>query len=90
MQALIRKAYTLQCITKDQYRRLFTRFSQLGYRLREPNPIAPEDPTVLRNIIAVQMRENGLAISDLARVACSSERDLRERFLGHHLRMVST
>lgn len=89
MAALTRRAYTLNCISRDQYRRIFTRFSQKHWRLQEPNPIPSEEPTVVRDIIHTHTLVNGLTLSELALLAQCSEHELRERFMDGGLRLVS-
>jgi hypothetical protein len=43
--------------------------SSLGYRTVEPNPIAPEEPSLLRRILEVQQVENGYSIDELIQMA---------------------
>lgn len=69
MAALIRRAYDLSQITERQYRRFFTQLSKLGYRLNEPYPIPPEEPTVMRSVIEFQRTQHHYSATELSRVA---------------------
>jgi len=69
MQMLIMRAKNLGCIKLDRYRRLFTELSAAGYRRAEPLPIAPEEPTLLRQLVEFHMDEHGYTIEQLANMA---------------------
>jgi Zn-dependent peptidase ImmA (M78 family)/transcriptional regulator with XRE-family HTH domain len=66
MAALAKRAYDLEAITDRQYRRLMMRLSQLGYRLREPIDIAPEEPNVFRELLDLHYKALGFTRSQLA------------------------
>lgn len=68
MQALIYRAYRLNQISESKYRRLFTQLSKLGYRTREPNPIAREEAENLRRLIDMHLNENNMSLADLSSI----------------------
>lgn len=90
MAALIRRAYTLFVISQRQYERLIQRL-RMRYGLTEPNPLAPEEPTIIADALAVHRDEHGLTIADLARHCRLLEADFRDLFIPHgNLRLVMT
>jgi Zn-dependent peptidase ImmA (M78 family)/transcriptional regulator with XRE-family HTH domain len=66
MAALAKRAHELDAISERQYRRLAMRLSQLGYRLREPIEIEPEQPTIFRQLLDLHYDHLGYSASDLA------------------------
>jgi hypothetical protein len=66
MAALIKRAYDLGRMGQPQYRKLFSQLSALGYRTNEPIPIPIEEPTVLRELLAVHRGPLGYTDADLA------------------------
>lgn len=66
MQALIYRAHELRQITKSQYTSLFTQISRHGFRTHEPNPLTPETPNILRNLIEVHLRQHQYTIPELS------------------------
>jgi Zn-dependent peptidase ImmA (M78 family)/transcriptional regulator with XRE-family HTH domain len=81
MQALIRRACTLKRITKRKEQLLFTQMSKLHLRKREPNPIAPEQPTILRDLIEVHTNHLRLGIPEICRIVKSEEQHFRRLFI---------
>lgn len=69
MQALIKRASDLGRITERHARTLFSVMSRSGWRLREPVQIEQDQPTVLRDVLMVHMRDHGYSVADLARAA---------------------
>lgn len=76
MQALVRRAYDLGCITKSTYSSWFQTFSRLGYRRSEPNPIDNEKPSLLKEVLDVHIEDLGYTKDDLCKVLCWSKKDL--------------
>lgn len=66
MAALIKHAYDLRRISQVQYHKLFSQLSALGYRMNEPLPIPVEEPTVLRELLAIHRTSLGYTDADLA------------------------
>ena len=66
MQAIIYRAHKLKHITSSQYQRFFAQISSSGYRISEPNPITPENPSTLKSLIDVHFREHKFTISELS------------------------
>lgn len=81
MAALIRRARDLRKITEQQYRGLFIRLGQLGYRKREPNPIAAEEPTIVARLLEVYFRESGLNVEQLSDMLCWPKEEFIPRYL---------
>jgi Zn-dependent peptidase ImmA (M78 family) len=52
MAAIIMRAVQLGCITERKSRSLFTSLSAQGYKRNEPFPIDPEEPYLVRNLVA--------------------------------------
>jgi Zn-dependent peptidase ImmA (M78 family) len=92
IQALFRRAKDVGKMTDRRYISLCAYISKLGYRKIEPVTIAPEEPTVLRNLIRFHREEHGFSVSDLGKLMLISEQELREQFLDEGacpLRVVS-
>jgi len=81
MQAIIQRAYDLGHLTDRQRKSFFTRLSQLGYRRREPNPLATEEPTVPRQLVEFHQAEHGYSVQNLAAVAYAMEPEFRTIYL---------
>ena len=58
------------------YQRIFTQFSKMGWRKREPVPLPPEEPRLLRKIVEAHLQHARL--SDLASMLNTSEDRLAE------------
>jgi Zn-dependent peptidase ImmA (M78 family)/plasmid maintenance system antidote protein VapI len=93
MQALIRRAYQVGAITERQQRSFFMRMSQMGYRKSEPFPFPQEEPTLLKQVLAVHLGEHGYTPTELSRAAFMLEDEFRATYLGgeqsRHLHAVS-
>jgi Zn-dependent peptidase ImmA (M78 family)/DNA-binding XRE family transcriptional regulator len=89
MAALVRRAYDLDQISYRQYRRLFTRLGQLGYRINEPGSLPREEPSVLSEAIKVHLNEHGYSVAELARAAGVHEHEFRALFLPEEHRHLS-
>jgi Zn-dependent peptidase ImmA (M78 family)/transcriptional regulator with XRE-family HTH domain len=92
MAAIIKRGYDLEQITNRQYRRLFMRLGQLGYRINEPGQLPREEPSVLNEAIHVHLRDHGYSVNELARSAGVHEHEFRMLFLpeeGQRLKLVS-
>ena len=79
--ALLRRARDLDLIRESQYRRLFTRYSVLGYRHGEPVPVSVEQPSLMRRVLQVHFEEHGYTAADLAKLALAEEQEFTEMFL---------
>jgi Zn-dependent peptidase ImmA (M78 family)/transcriptional regulator with XRE-family HTH domain len=90
MAALIKRASDLGKIGESYYRKLYTQLSKLGYRLNEPAPIPDEEPTVLRDIIEVHLRDHNYSIAELSRALVSNEQEFISQYLPErqHFRLV--
>jgi Zn-dependent peptidase ImmA (M78 family) len=77
MQALIRRARDLERITENQYRYLCTQISKEGYRTNEPEPIPPEQPSVVPDLITTYQQHYGYTIAQLSAMVHSHEDHFR-------------
>jgi len=89
MAALIRRAYDLHRIPESRYRRLFTHLSAAGYRRREPFPLPPEEPTMIRRLVQMHRVELGYSAAELARLLDLHEHELSTQYFPEqtHLRI---
>jgi Zn-dependent peptidase ImmA (M78 family)/transcriptional regulator with XRE-family HTH domain len=81
MAALIYRARQLNLIGESYYRKLFTQMSRLGFRRDEPNPVAIEEPTVLRDMIDVHLNDLGYSEIDLCKLMACNDAEFRFRYL---------
>ncbi len=79
--SLIVRAHQLRQITKDDYRGLFKQMNYMGYRKREPFPLATEEPRAIRAVLNAYLTDNGLSVAELSRLAGVYENDFRSRFV---------
>jgi len=75
MQAIIYHAKQLKKITERQYRSLFTRLSEAGYRKNEPMPLPMEEPTIASQLVAIHRQTFGYSDADLAKLLFHREPD---------------
>jgi hypothetical protein len=66
MAAIIKRAWDVGSITERKYRSLFTGLGAQGYRLNEPFPITPEEPQLIKHLVAYHRNELGYDDFDLA------------------------
>lgn len=81
MQAIIRRARDTGKISQSKYQSLCVRISQLGYRKIEPNPIEPEPPKILRQIVEMYLNERKYSIAELSAATLCEEQEFRDAFL---------
>ncbi len=90
MAALVRRAHDLGQITQRQYQRFVIRLRD-QYKYVEPNPLTPEEPTVISDAINVHRNVHGYSLSEVWRLAKLHERDFRESFMPKtSLRLITT
>ncbi|MBK7143595.1 MAG: ImmA/IrrE family metallo-endopeptidase [bacterium] len=82
MQAIIYRAYHLGEISESKYRRLFTDIGRMGYRLREPTPIDPEEATTLQRLAKLHLEDQRYSLKELCGLLDISEVELKRDFLG--------
>lgn len=75
MAALIMRAAQLGAISDMAKRSLFTRLSQLGYRLHEPVEIPRESPSLFRQVIEVHVQKLGYSENELVELLKMSVED---------------
>jgi Zn-dependent peptidase ImmA (M78 family) len=81
MAALIRRARTLKKITEVQYRQMFIRLGELGYRRKEPFSIDPEEATIFPRMIDAYLHEGAFTVADLATLLCWPDDELVKKYL---------
>jgi Zn-dependent peptidase ImmA (M78 family)/transcriptional regulator with XRE-family HTH domain len=79
--AIIKRAFDLGCMSSQRYTSLFKRYTQLGFRQNEPNPIANEYPQLVKSLVGEILNESGLLISDAAKMLHLYEDEFRQRYL---------
>jgi Zn-dependent peptidase ImmA (M78 family) len=91
MAAIVKHAYSIEAITYNQYRRLNTVLSQMGYRTKEPHPLPPEEPSTIARIIELHLAQRGYTVAQLSELATATEKEFRAQFLNQrqHLRVVT-
>jgi Zn-dependent peptidase ImmA (M78 family)/DNA-binding XRE family transcriptional regulator len=80
MAALIKRAFDVGEITERHYRTLFTQISKHGWRVNEPVEIATEEPSVLRDMLAVHFRELRLSGAEICEMLATNERTFAELY----------
>ncbi|MGO9597636.1 MAG: helix-turn-helix domain-containing protein [Isosphaeraceae bacterium] len=91
MQALIRRAHTLELISERQQRTFFMTMSSNGWRKREPVDIPAEEPSVVKSLVDVHLRDYAYSIAELCEAIRASQEDFRRDYLDRtkpDLRMV--
>lgn len=81
MQALIERAYRLGTLSDRQRRSFYTRLSQMGYRKREPHPLAAEEPRLIGRIVQHHQQQNGYTADELAAAVHLLPHEFRRRFM---------
>lgn len=78
MAAILKTASDLNCIADGSARYLWIQLSQRGYRKREPAELdlAPEPPTLLREIFDFYRKDLGYSLNDLANLLVARPEDL--------------
>jgi Zn-dependent peptidase ImmA (M78 family)/predicted transcriptional regulator len=88
MQALIRRAYSLDVISERQYRLLFTRIGKMGFRTSEPYPLPGEEPDTIRALIDVHRHEHGYSVPEMSRITILYPAEFEREYLPRTIRVV--
>lgn len=80
LSAVVKRADTLGVISERQARSLWQMLNARGFKDREPSPIEPEEPTLLRSAIDLHQQEHRYAASELAAVAMVAEDEFQALF----------
>lgn len=80
MGALIRRARDTGAIDEGRYRSLNVQISQRGWRQVEPAPIVRDEPSVLRDLIRVQLEDHQFSSQELADIVGLAEEEFRVRY----------
>jgi Zn-dependent peptidase ImmA (M78 family)/transcriptional regulator with XRE-family HTH domain len=91
IQSLIYRAHEIGTISDRTYRYMFQTLASRGWRKSEPDPIAPERPTLMRDTLAVHREQHECTIEDLARMTTLHPQEFAKLYYpgGSHLRLVS-
>lgn len=81
MAALMQRACDLGCMSHQDFRRLFTRFTKLGYRQVEPEPIAPEEPELIARLLAAHLSAVDSASGQIAGMRHWYNDELQAKYL---------
>ena len=73
MAAILKRSYDLGKTSVSMYRKLNTQISKYGFKTAEPVSIAPEEPTVLRDLINIHLKEHGYSRAELADLLLAGE-----------------
>lgn len=84
MAALLERAKTLELITQRQYVRFRSELSRRGYLRREPAEldVPPEQPTLLRAIVAFHVQQLGYGLTELAEIVRDRPQRVRAAYFG--------
>jgi Zn-dependent peptidase ImmA (M78 family) len=92
MAAMLKRGYDLGKTSVSMYRKLNTQIAKYGFKTAEPIPIDQEEPTVLRDLINVHLKEHGYSQSELADLLLAGETRFRKFYLpsetSNQLRLV--
>lgn len=80
ISAVVKRAEKLGVISERQARSLWQMLNARGFRDREPFPIEPEQPTLLRAAIEFHQRQHRYSSGELARVAMVAEEEFSSAF----------
>ena len=82
MQALLMRATSLECLSKNQAKYLWKQISARRLRLREPSELdfPKEEPTVMKSIVRMHIDVMGYSPSDLAKLLHIHESELLEMY----------
>lgn len=78
MKALINTAGKLGSLPESKVRSSFVQYSRSGWNRREPHPLAPENPSVIRDAIGVHIGQHGYTVDELAQVVLLRTDEFRE------------
>ena len=81
MNALLKRAGDLETISPRKKSWLWTQMGKAGYRTMEPVTIAPEEPTLVPELVELHKTQLGYTTQDLERLLYTSDEELREVFL---------
>ncbi len=80
MQAMIVRAHKLNTISYNQYRYLWMKMNRFGYRLKEPIPIAPEQTSLVKELIDGCISELVYTRTELCKVLLINEDEFDELY----------
>lgn len=81
IQALSRRARDLGKISDRQHRSIHAQLNKMRCHKDEPEPIAQEHPTVIRDLVIAYQRDLGYEIDEMSKLACSTVDHFRSLFL---------
>lgn len=81
IQALLHRAFDLRKITERKYRSLTVEFNKMGYKMKEPLPIAIEQPSLIKELLEIHMSAYNYTIAELSQLVTMSEWELQTLYL---------
>lgn len=81
MSSLIRRARDLGQISDRQAKRFWAKMGELGIRTNEPYPIAPEEPSVVKDVVDLHLRHYGYSVPELSRTVELHEEEFRSLYV---------
>jgi Zn-dependent peptidase ImmA (M78 family)/transcriptional regulator with XRE-family HTH domain len=81
MAAIVRRSHDLGCMSDERYSSLFSYMSRLGFRRREPNPIAHEEPRLVPKLVQAHFQQLRFTRYDLSRLLHIHEDELEQMYL---------
>ncbi|MET3125460.1 Zn-dependent peptidase ImmA (M78 family)/DNA-binding XRE family transcriptional regulator [Arcicella rosea] len=82
MKAIVRKAYTLGTLTKDQYYYLNKQFNYMGYAKGEPELFPAEKETLFSEIISIYINELNYSKEQLSELLNTNVSELESLYFG--------
>lgn len=81
MAALIKRSFDLGKIGESYYRKLFTQLGKFNYRTSEPVELPAEEPTILRDIIGVHLKDHHYSTQELANMLALHENEFLAQYM---------
>ena len=81
MSALIMRARDTKQITNRQATRFWTKMSALGYRTNEPYQLPPEEPSVVKDVVDLHLKQYGYSVPELSRAIGLHEEEFRSLYV---------
>lgn len=87
MAALLKYANSLEMVTGNQYRYLWTQIGSLGYRTKEPVSIPIEKPGIVNEMITAYLTDLDYSKEELAKVLYLTVPELEKIYLNSKVRL---
>ncbi len=81
MASIVKRSHDLGCMTGERYSSLFAYMGRLGFRRREPNQIAAEEPKLIQKLVEAHIQQNHFGKIDFARMLHLCEEEVEQMYL---------